>query len=458
MTNFKIYMLSFVVMLFFGSCDTRDTSGQNAQAVSNTDIAPVSAKNKVIYEINVRNYSSAGNFEGVQKDLARLKDLGVDILWLMPIHPIGEVNRAGSLGSPYSIKDYKAVNPEFGTAQDFKNLVDAAHALKIEIWMDWVGNHTAWDHPWVTSNIDYYSSQNGQQPYSPNGWNDVAQLDYSNPAMRAEMIDAMKYWVQNFNIDGYRCDAATLYIPVDFWVQAREQVNAIKKITWLNEGDNPAYMVAFDYDYAWGYSNVLNTFGTGSDITNLVAESVKLFNNPNYKDKGRMVYIANHDLNAHDGTEFTRYGANVLPLTVLSYTIYDLPLINNGQEIGMNKSISLFEKDPLVWDPVNKIHLDLHKKLVRLKKTQPALEDGINRGAMKVLPINKPNVFAYTRTRGNNEILVVLNFNNVAVNYKFEGTAPSGEYTNYLTGEQKTFSANEGNILMEKGYAVYVKN
>jgi len=453
MNNIKIWVLAFLLIFSFGSCN--DDDAQITPEIPNSQISPVSAHNKVIYEVNVRNYSSQG-FNGVKNDLQRLKDLGVDIIWLMPIHPIGVEKRSGSLGSPYSIKDYKAVNPEFGTDQDFKDLIAAAHSMNMEVWMDWVANHTAWDHPWVSQHLDYYSSLNGQQPYSPNGWNDVAQLNFNNQNLRTAMIDAMKYWVTNFNIDGYRCDAAT-FIPKDFWQQARTQVDAIKKIAWLCEGDNPDYMSVFDYDYAWGFNTELNNFGSGTNTANLVTACKTLFDNPGYKNKGRMVYITNHDLNAHEGTEFTRYGANVLPLTVLSFTIYDMPLIYNGQEIGMNKAMSLFEPSPVQWDPTNKIYLDLFQRLTKLKRTQPALEDGANRGTLKVIPTNKENVFVYSRKRGDNEVLVMLNFNNVAVNFKWNGDVPSGSFKNIMTNEQKSFNANEGNVLMEKGYAVFTK-
>lgn len=451
--NIKIWMLAFLLIFSFGSCNNDDA--EVTTEIPNSQISPISARNKIIYEVNVRNYSSQG-FNGVKNDLQRLKDLGVDIIWLMPIHPIGQEKREGSLGSPYSIRDYKAVNPEFGSDQDFKNLIDAAHSMNMEIWMDWVANHTAWDHPWVSQHLDYYASQNGQQPYSPHGWNDVAQLDYNNQNLRAAMIDAMKYWVSQFDIDGYRCDAAT-FVPLDFWQQVRGQVDAIKKISWLCEGDKAEYMSAFDYDYAWGFNDALNNFGSGSDISNLVSACKTLFNNPAYQNKGRMIYLTNHDLNAHEGTEFTRYGSNVLPLTVLSFTIYDMPLIYNGQEIGMNKAMSLFESAPVQWNPANKIYLDLFKKLTRLKRTHTALEDGGGRGNLTIIPTNKENVFVYSRRKGDSEVLVMLNFNNVAVNFKLTGQIPTGNFKNILTNEQTTFNANQGQILMEKGYAVYVK-
>lgn len=449
----KILILSFLLTFSLGYCNKYDQP--LSSQIRNTAGIPVSAKNKVIYEINVRNYSNEG-FKGVTKDLKRIKDLGIDIIWLMPIHTIGLEKRVNTLGSPYSIKDYKAINPEFGNETDFRALIAAAHALKIEIYMDWVANHTSWDHLWITEHLDYYSSLHGQQPYSPNGWNDVAQLNYDNPQMREAMIDAMKYWVQNFAIDGYRCDAVA-FVPLDFWKQAKTQVDAVRKISWLAEGDQLEYMSVFDYDYAWDFSHQLNKFGSGSDVLGLIQACKQLFQNPTYSQKGRMVYLTNHDLNAHDGTEMVRYRANVLPLSVLYFTIYDMPLIYNGQEIGLNKSMSLFDYDPVQWEPVNRQYLNLFKKLTRLKRTQIALEDGANRGALKIFKTNAENVFVYSRKRGNNEVLVMLNFNETAVDIKFADELPMGSFANYLSGGKRTFNANEGTVLMEKGYAIFIK-
>ncbi len=318
MRIFKYILVCIMSGISLAACD-RDSN--SIIDIPNTEIKPITNNNKVIYELNIRNHTEKGDFKSAQEDLVRLKELGVDIIWLMPIHPIGEVKRNGSLGSPYSVKDYKAINPDFGTEQDFKEFIATAHSMGIEIWLDWVANHTAWDHNWIQTNKDFYASKDGVQPYAPNGWEDVAQLDFSNPQLRLSMIDAMKYWVEKFDIDGYRCDAAT-FVPLSFWKEARQEVDKIKKITWLNEGDKPEYMSVFDYDYAWEFSNSLNTFGSGTNTNNLVEACKKLYDNQVYKDKGRMLYITNHDLNSHDGTEFTRFGSNVLPLTVLYYTIY----------------------------------------------------------------------------------------------------------------------------------------
>jgi len=451
-------MKNILLVIFFSFVlfNCGDKTVTNIEETVNTYVSPVSSKNRVIYEINVRNYSAAGTFKAVQTDLPRLKELGADIIWLMPIHPIGQEKKNGSLGSPYAVQDYKAINPDLGSEQDFKDLIKAAHALSIDIWMDWVANHTAWDHDWVTSHLSYYAEKNGQRPYAPNGWEDVAQLDYNNAQLREAMIDAMKYWVQEFDIDGYRCDAAT-FVPLSFWTQARTEVDAIRQITWLCEGDNAAYMKVFDYDYAWAFNDALNEFGTGSDISGLVSACQALNNNPDYQKKGRMLYLTNHDLNAHHGTEFSRYGANVLPLTVLYYTIYDMPLVFYGQETGRNQVMSLFDKDPLNWDPANKNFNTLFTKLSNLKRTQPALEDGEKRGKLSIIPTSNPNVFVYSRKRDLNEVLVLLNFNNAPVNFKWSSTFPSGTFTDFLTGEKKTFSKESTVFLPEKGYSIFVK-
>lgn len=453
MNRIKIIALLLVSLLALGSCS--DDNERRWAHKPNDQVKPISAHNKVIYEINVYAYSAEANFKGLEKDLPRLKELGVDILWLMPIHPIGEENRSGTLGSPYAVRDYKGLNPDYGTEEDFRSLVNAIHALDMEIWLDWVANHTAWDNWWVDEHLDYYAEKDGQRPYSPPGWNDAIQLDHSNPQLLDAMAEAMIYWISEFGVDGFRCDAAD-FVPLDFWRGLRAKVDAVKKVTWMSEGSDPAYMEVFDYDYAWGFAEALKKFGEDNDVAQLVKESKDLFSNPAYKDKGRMVYITNHDLNAYEGSEFRRYGDNVLPLTVLSYTIYDMPLIYNGQEIGMDKSMNFAEISPVEWNPTNKVFVDLHKKLTQLKRTQPALEDGTNRGELKIYPTEDKNTFAYSRIRGSNEVLVILNLGDAPARARFTGEVPEGEFKDYLHNTYKEFAA-EGIPMHGNGYAVYVK-
>jgi Glycosidases len=451
--NFRtIFILLFIGLI--GCSSNPDII--NPDTPDNQETTLISKNNRVIYEVNVLNFSTEGTFTGVEKDLPRLKELGVDILWLMPIYPIGEKNKAGTLGSPYAVKDYKAVNPNFGTLADLKSLVKAAHTVGIEIWLDWVANHTAWDHVWIKDHLDYYAEKNGIRPYSPNDWADVIQLDYNNAAMRTAMIDALKYWVSETDIDGYRCDAAS-FIPLSFWKEARTEVNKLKNITWLAEADKPEYMEVFDYDYAWEFNSDLNTFGKEKNVATLISSCQKLFNNSAYSSKGRMVFLTNHDLNAYSGTEFERYGDALLPLTVLSFTVYDMPLIYNGQEVGMNKSMGLFDVSKVQWSPVNQTVNNLIKKLTKLKRTQSALESGAGRGTLTTYQMTSDKVFAYSRKKGSNEVLVMLNFSTAPVNVRFNGQAPSGSFSNYLKTESLEFTSQTTITLPANGYAVYVK-
>lgn len=451
--NLSVWLALLICLI--GGCK-KDTEATIWTSGDNSSISPRSNGNRVIYEVNVRNFSESGDLAGVEQQLPRLKALGVDILWLMPIHPVGELNRNGSLGSPYAVKDYRAVNPEFGTLQDFRSLVNAAHAMGLEIWMDWVANHTAWDHEWVTQHLDYYAEKDGQRPYSPEDWEDVVQLDFENPALRSAMIEAMAYWVDEYGIDGFRCDAAT-FVPLSFWREARQHIDAIKPITWLAEGDKPTYMEVFDYDYAWAFSNSLTAFGKNNNVTELVVAMKALHQDVAYANKGRMVYLTNHDLNAHEGTEFNRLGGNVLPLTVLSFTVHDMPLIYNGQEVGMDRRIGLFDRDPLPWDPINKHYVDLFHKLTELKRTHPALEDGARRGKLKIYPTNNQKMLVFARERDGEEVLVVLNLGNVASTFRFTEAGPIGQYKNYLEGGYHEFDGQRGIALLENGYKVFIK-
>jgi len=455
--RFTCFIFTCAIMLL-AACGEDSVRPAAPVVPDNTDVRPISPANRVIYEVNVRNYSPSGDFAGLENDLPRLRTLGVDVLWLMPIHPIGQRNRQGTLGSPYAVKDYRAVNPELGTADDLKSLVRAAHAAGMEVWLDWVANHTAWDHPWISERPDFYAERNGQRPYAPDGWPDVAQLEYANAKLRAEMIDAMSYWVREFDIDGYRCDAAT-FVPLDFWREARARVDAVKPIFWLAEGDDPRYMAVFDMDYAWAFNTALNDFAGHHDVGRLVTACNKLAGNPGYAARTRMVYLTNHDLNAFEGTEFARYGANVMPLSVLYFTVYDVPLIYNGQEIGLNKAFSLFEHDPLPWQPADARYTNLFKRLTRLKRTQPALTGGEGRAPLRRYSTNHDDkLFVYSRTQGSNEVLVMLNFSANPVRFRFTAGTPIGAFVDYLGGRSAQFGASEYVTLPANGYAIYVKN
>ncbi|MBP5259386.1 MAG: starch-binding protein, partial [Paludibacteraceae bacterium] len=259
-----------------------------------------SHSNRVIYEITVLNYSAAGTFNALAADLDRIHSLGVNTLWLMPIFKLGEQGKVGAYGSPYAIRDYRAVNPVYGTLDDFKALVNAAHSRGMEVWLDIACNHTSKDHAWVSAHPDYYASSNGQRPYSPNGWNDVYQLDFHNPALRAEMIENLKYWVRECDIDGYRCDYAS-GIPVGFWQDAAREVARIKSIYWLAENDDASYTAAFDGDYAWAFYSRLTEFAANPNVAQLISQCQNLYNDAAYRQKNKLIHLTNHDRSAYEG-------------------------------------------------------------------------------------------------------------------------------------------------------------
>ncbi|NCC98369.1 MAG: hypothetical protein EOL95_01525 [Bacteroidia bacterium] len=416
--------------------------------------SPVSNDAKVIYEINVLNYSSSGNFSAITNDMARLKDLGVDVLWLMPIFSIGVEGRVGVYGSPYATKDYYSVNANYGSLADFKNLVAAAHENGMEVWLDIACNHTAKDNAWVQSHLEYY----GYNLRSPFNWNDVYQLDYTyngtNTPLYNAMTDVLKYWVSECDIDGYRCDYAT-GVPVSFWQHARTEVDKIKAVTWLCEGDDSNYISTFDMDYAWGFNDDLAAFAGHRTVSTLINECNNLFFNSKYTNKSKMVYLTNHDLSAYNQTEFQRFGDFYLPLLVLSFTIYDHPLLYNGQEIG--QSITTFvDKQTINWSNVNSQINGLVKKLISLKHNYSALKDGPNRGTLNNLSASSPNVYAYERTDGESSIIVMLNFSTSSSTFSLNNR-PSGTYADYLNGGTMDFSSNNSFTLSANGYRIFVK-
>lgn len=418
-------------------------------------------ENRVIYEVFVRNFSAEGNLRGVEAQIPRLKELGVDVVWLMPIYAPGETDRWGTFASPYAVRDYKKIDPFYGTDDDFRSLVDAIHAQGMEIWLDWVANHTSTDHAWVSQHPEYY----GGNPYHPHGWNDVYQLDYSNQELRRAMIDALQYWVREFDIDGYRCDYAE-GVPRDFWSQARSAVNSIKDIAWLAEsgGTGDAALLVketFDYNYAWGYNDRLLEFGTGNMVSMLADESYKLHYPSDadcYRGKSRMVYLSNHDVvQDKNGTEDRHFGANLEAMTVLQFTIYGMPLIYNGQEVRYSSgAVSLAEKTPIDWNSDAGM-TSLIKKLTYLKHTEPALRTGSQTGDLINHSADNRSVYVYERRNGDHSVVVMLNFSDSRQTFNVTSELPANKYHDVFTGQESDFGVVSSFSLPAKGYAVYVK-
>ncbi len=402
-------LITFLIAGLFVGCAPKEQSTDKKQSVVEH---PEWSKNANIYEVNIRQYSEEGTFDAFRKDLPRLKEMGVKILWLMPIHPIGLENRKEteeSLGSYYSVQDYKKVNPNFGTEEDFRELVNEAHELGFKIIIDWVANHTAWDNPW-TENKDWYELDEDGNFMPPRGtdWSDVIQLDYTNEDMRAAMTDAMVYWVREFNIDGYRCDVAGM-VPTDFWVNAHKEMDKVKDVFMLAEDGEPELLYeAFDMNYAWEYAHIIREIAKGEqtfeDLDSLFARDRRRFPDNSY----RMYFTSNHDENSWNGTDPEMYGDNFENFAVLSATVKGMPLIYNGQESDLDKRLEFFEKDEIEWKDYK--YADFYTMLLDLNTNNKALWNGAFGG--ETVRIDSPEgTYAYSREKGDHKIMVAINNN-----------------------------------------------
>jgi cyclomaltodextrinase / maltogenic alpha-amylase / neopullulanase len=410
-------------------------------------------KSATIYELNTRQFTPEGTFAAAQERLPELKDLGVRVIWLMPIHPIGELNRKGSLGSYYSIKDYKGINPEFGTEDDFRNFIEAAHRLGMKVIIDWVANHTSWDHPWTNSNPDWYTTDSTGSFVPPVAdWSDVIALDYSNADMQEAMIDAMEYWVREFNIDGYRCDVADM-VPVDFWNLVRTRLDAIKPVFLLAEAENPAlHENAFNTGYAWEMHHTLNKVAKGASVH--LIDSMITVTRTKFPTSYLMNFTSNHDENSWNGTEFERMGDGAAAFAVLTSTMEGIPLIYNGQEVGLNKRLAFFEKDTIQW--VESPFFEMYRRLIALKTRNSALWNGSAGASMERLDFADNNrVYAFHRSNDVHSVIVVINFSNESSNVILDTKALPYSFVNIFDATE--FDGTKGLNLTLSGwdYAVF---
>ncbi len=416
---------------------------------------PEWSKSANMYEVNIRQYTPDGTFKAFQEELPRLKEMGVDILWLMPIHPIGEKNRKGKLGSYYSIQDYTAVNTNFGTKQDFIDLVDAAHEQGMKLIIDWVPNHTAWDHPWITEHPEYYMKDStGSITYEAD-WTDTAMLNYENKELWDKMIENMKYWIEEANIDGFRVDHAGHDIPLAFWKKAIPEVNKAKEdFFWLAEWNTPEMHPWFDATYTWEYFHLTTSIASGdtslSALTTYMEEQESKFPDHAY----RLYFTSNHDENSWNGTDEELFGDNFENFAVMAATIDGMPLVYSGQETGLDKRLEFFRKDTIDWDGYE--YEDFYKTLFELKDNHEALWNGQYGGDFEHISTSpSEQTYAYKRVKGNSEVLVVLNFSDSEQQITLEGVPETG-YTDAFTGETMTVGA--GSVMLEAhGYLVLEK-
>jgi len=439
------------VVLVTASCDSDHIQPRDRTTTDHT----AWSYNASIYEVNVRQYTPGGTFREFQGHLPRLQEMGVGILWFMPIHPIGEVNRKGSLGSYYSVRNYLDVNPEFGSLDDFKALVDTVHEMGMYVMMDWVANHTAWDNPLTVEHPDWYvrDDHGNFVPPVPDWW-DVIQLDFSNTELREYMIEAMKFWVDEVDIDGFRCDAAGM-LPLDFWAAASVELKALKPVLMLAEWESPtAHEHGFDMTYGLSLNYLASSIVWGHAPASAVGYQVSYEVSAYTEGAYRMYYTSNHDENSWNGTVFERLGDGVEAFAVLTAMIDGMPLVYSGQEAGLDKRLHFFDKDEIVWGDYEMG--DFYTTLLNLKRENKALWTGGRGGEVKWVHTSKDEaVFAFTREKGGDKVLVVLNLSPAEEEVTLTGTSFAGTYTDAFSGVTVSFEGEDVVTLDPWGYRVF---
>ncbi len=408
------------------------------------------AKHSNIYEVNIRQYTQEGTFSAFAKHLPRLKEMGVDILWLMPVTPISIQERQGSLGSYYACSSYTAINPEFGDADDFKNLIKHVHELGMKLIIDWVANHTGYDHEWVQHKEWYVLDEQGNFT-EENGWKDVVDLNYNNTKMRLAMINAMQFWIKEFDVDGFRCDMAHL-VPLDFWKEARTACDQLKHLFWLAECEVVAYHDVFDATYAWWWMHITEKLVQGNTGINEVYNVLHAYSQYP-KDSFKLFFTSNHDENSWNGIDYEKYGNAAKPFAVFTFTWNGIPLIYSGQENGNNKRLQFFDKDCIEWDVLPPLH-DFYKTLLKLHRSKVVAE-----GEIFNLPLKQERVMAYLRKKDNDVLLVVLNLSaEEKIKITVEHEWLQGKFKNVFSEMEYTFNGLEQFELMTGDYFVYYKN
>lgn len=443
----KFYLLLMLLpvtgILFLISCNNQNKQKAEESETTESFVKhPDWSKNANIYEVNIRQYTKEGTFKAFEKHLPRLKEMGVDILWLMPIFPIGEKNRKGTMGSYYAVKDYMAVNPEFGTMEDFKDLVKKAHDMGFKVILDWVANHTAWDNQMIYEHPDWYTEDSTGKMVSPYDWTDVADLNYDSQGLRDYMMEALKFWVEQADIDGYRCDVAGM-VPTDFWDRAREQLDNIKPVFMLAEAEQvDHHEKAFDMSYAWELHHIMNQIAKGEKNANDIEIYMEKQDTLYPANAYRMIFITNHDENSWNGTVNERMGEGAKAFAVLTYTLPGMPLIYSGQEVGLDKRLEFFEKDEIDWDFDSSL-VKFYTNLNHLKSENKALWNGEYGGELKrIKTSDDESVFAFIREKEGNQIFVITNLTDKPVSVTLFGKDYSGIYIDVFSGEEKIFGNN----------------
>ena len=405
-----------------------------------------------IYEVNIRQYTPEGTLKAFAKHLDRLKAMGVQTLWFMPLNPISKVDRKGSLGSYYAVSDYTSVNPEFGTMKDWIDLVNEIHGKGMKVIIDWVPNHTGADNHWLIEHPDFFVKDSTGKAAMAKDWSDTRQLDYNNPVMEDSMIAAMKFWLLNSNIDGFRCDVAW-NVPGSFWRKCISQLRDIKNVFMLAEGDN-AYLPesGFDAVYPWSMFHKMEEVAKG-DRPAIALDSVLKINVSTYPANTiQMYFTSNHDENSWNKADYGSFpGKSHAPFAVFTQTMVGgVPLIYSGQEEPVLRPLQFFEKDPIEFGKFGRTKF--YKTLLELRKANPALST--NASFRKINTGNEKAIYAFVREKGTHKVLVILNLSDKEQNISIKDKTLLGNPYNVFIGKKESLTDKPRKI-EAWGYVIY---
>ena len=411
--------------------------------------------NTNIYEVNIRQYTKEGSFKAFGKELPRLKDMGVKTLWFMPITPIAQKNKKGVLGSYYAASDYISINPEFGTLDDFRILVKDAHELGFKVIIDWVANHTGWDHKWTTEHPDYYKKDPATGDFQiASGMDDIIELNFHNQELVKAMIGAMKFWIEECEIDGFRCDLA-FWVELQFWKEARKELDSVKPLFWLGELDpieHPEYMGTFDAAYTWTWMHKTEDFYK-KNLSLHVLDTVLKEYDAIGDSSMRTWFTSNHDENSWNGSEYEKYGNMAKALAVFSCTWNGIPLIYSGQELPNLKRLKFFEKDAIEWRENSELH-HFYKTLLNLRISNPALRAGDpETKTEKLTASDNQHIFAFLRKDRGQQVLVILNFS--CTSASFSVNSINGKFRDVFSRTEMDFSNEKSFQLNSWEYRVF---
>ncbi len=455
MKHYLISLLCLSLLLLLSCKETttsKEPSSTTVEEVEMLENLPEWSKDMNMYEVNIRQFTPEGTFSAFEKHIPRLQKMGVDILWLMPIYPISETKKKGSLGSYYAVSDFTKVNPEFGTMEEFQQLVKTIHESGMKIILDFVPNHTGWDHIWITEHPEYYTKDkdgNIVDPIDPStgeswGWTDVADLNFDNPDMRKHMISDMAFWIEKEQIDGFRMDVAH-GVPVSFWEEVSNALTSVKKdVFMLAESEVPELRNNryFQVDYGWEFHHILNDIAKGEKGP----KAIKNWLNDNKKKytKGwHIQFTSNHDENSWAGTTEERMGDAHDALSALAFTIEGMPLIYGGQEEPLMKRLEFFEKDDIGFGSYKKA--DWYTKILAIKKENEALWNGPFGGEVNFIETGE-NILIFSRQKNANDVIAIFNLSDKtsSVTIDFDATQYNDLFMNKAFGKSKGESIELG--------------